>query len=527
MVRHLRGLALWAAPVSFLAVLFIWPMASILAAGLDSTPVQAATRPQLLAAIWFTLWQAAVSTLLCVALGLPMAFVLYRRKFFGSKFLRSILVIPFVLPSIVVAIALTDLRNQFADSTILVILVAHLFLNLSLVVRIVGTAWATLDRETDEAAEVDGATGLKKFFLVIYSQLRPALISSAALVFLFCATSFAIVLALGGGQVQSIETAIYIALTQRLDLQTASLLAIVQTLVTIVAFALTRKYGNTSFAVELSPDIDSAPKLRKRELPILIFSLITIFLLFVLPLGSLFAKAFFRGGEFSLAAFEALSGYGARNLLDITVFEAAANSARNATIAASIALVVGTLTAWLLARTKKKWLELLFLLPLGVSSVVLGFGYLLSFGGEPLPLRQSWLVVPLVQALITTPLVVRIVYSAIVSLGQSTREAAVNAGAGSWQIWRFIETPSIRPALATALGFAVLSSLGEFGSSALLAYSDQATLPVILMRLISRPGEQNYSMAMAASVLLVLIVFILVSTSELIRTRRQRSQDVW
>ena len=333
-------------------------------------------------------------------------------------------------------------------------------------------------------------------------------------------------LTIGGGEVQSIETSIYIALTQRLDLLTAAVLAVVQTLITVMAFALTRKFGNSSFAIELSPEAEAITQIRKRDLPILFFSLATIFLLFVVPLGALFVKAFTKTGQFSVAAFESLSGYGARNLLDITVFEAAGNSARNAIVAASIAMAVGVLTAWLLARTKSRWAELLVMLPLGVSTVVLGFGYLLTFGGEPLPLRQSWLVVPLVQALITTPLVVRIVYAAIASLGENTREAAVNAGADSWQIWRFIETPSIRPALATAFGFAVLSSLGEFGSSALLAYSDQATLPVVLMRLISRPGEQNYSMAMATSVLLILIVVILVSASELIRTRRRRSLGV-
>jgi thiamine transport system permease protein len=156
--------------------------------------------------------------------------------------------------------------------------------------------------------------------------------------------------------------------------------------------------------------------------------------------------------------------------------------------------------------------------------VVLGFGYLITFGGEPLALRQSWLVVPLVQALITMPLVVRITYSALATLGKTTREAASNAGADTWQIWRFIETPNIRPAIATALGFALLSSIGEFGSSVLLAYSDQATLPVVLMRLISRPGEQNFAMAMATSVLIVLLVVALVAASELARSRRRRSQ---
>lgn len=523
MVRHFRRLSLWAGPAGFFAVLFLWPLASLGASSFGPNWLDVFAREDLQRAVWFTVWQAAVSTLLCVVIGLPIAFVLYRRRFFGSVLLRTMLVVPFVLPSIVVAIALFDFREMFAGSAILVILIAHVFLNLSLVVRIVGTAWATLDGETDEAAEVDGASGLKKFFFVTLAQLRPALTSSAALVFLFCATSFAVILTLGGGQVQSIETAIFLALTQRLDLQTAATLALVQTAITIAAFALSRKFGNSDFTVELSAEANPSKPLVKRDLAILTFSLISIFLLFAVPLSSLFIRAFTRAGEFSLKAFEDLSGYGARNILDITVLEAAVNSLRNAVIAAALAMAVGVLVAWLLARTKSRWPELFFMLPLGVSSVVLGFGYLLTFGGEPLPLRQSWLVVPLVQALITTPLVIRIAHSALMSLGENTRDAASNAGANGWQIWRFIETPSVRPALATALGFALLSSLGEFGSSALLAFSDQATLPVVLMRLISRPGEQNYAMAMAVSVLLVLLVMMIVSASELVRTRRRRS----
>lgn len=526
MVRHLRRLALWAVPAGFLAVLFYWPLASIAASSFGPTWFEVLAREDLQRAIWFTLWQAVVSTVLCVLIGLPIAFVLYRRRFFGSVLLRTILVVPFVLPSIVVAIALIDFRELFGGSTILVILIAHVFLNVSLVVRVVGTAWANLDGETDEAAEIDGATGIKRFVFVTLAQLRPAAFSAAALVFLFCATSFAAILTLGGGQIQSIETAIYFALTQRLDLQTASVLALLQTAITVAAFVISRKVGNASFAVELTADANETEAIGKRDLPLVLVSLAFIFLLFVIPIGSLFVKAFTRGSEFSLQAFSDLSSKGARDLLDVTVFEAAANSLRNAAVAAAIAMFIGVLVAWLLTRTKSRWPELLFMLPLGVSSVVLGFGYLLTFGGEPLPLRESWLVVPLLQALITAPLVVRIAHSALLSLGENTRDAASNAGADSWQIWRFIETPSIRPALATALGFALLSSLGEFGSSALLAYADQTTLPVVLMRLISRPGEQNYAMAMAASVILILLVVLVVLASELIRTRRRRYSGV-
>lgn len=525
MVRHLRRLALWATPAAFIGLLFFWPLVSIAALGLKPGWLQVLASEQFQEAIWFTLWQALVSTLLCVLIGLPIAFVLYKRRFFGSRLLRTLLVIPFVLPAIVVAIALAEFREILAGSAILVILIAHVFLNIALVVRVVGPAWAAIDDETEEAAELDGASGLKKFFFVTSAQLRPAIVSSAALIFLFCVTSFATVLSLGGGQVQSIETAIYFALTQRLDLQTASALAVVQTLITVAAFALSRRFSNSAFVVELTSVETTEKKIGKRDVAILLFSLSTIFVLFVIPIASLFVRAFTQSGQLSLEAFGYLSGYGARDLLDITVFEAAGNSLRNALVAATIAVVIGVTIAWLLTQTKSRWPDLIFALPLGVSSVVLGFGYLLTFGGEPLALRQSWLVVPLVQALITTPLVVRITYSALVSLGKTTREAASNAGADTWQIWRFIEVPNIRPAIATALGFALLSSIGEFGSSVLLAYSDQATLPVVLMRLISRPGEQNYAMAMATAVLIVVMVVALVSASELVRTRRRRSAD--
>lgn len=526
MVRHLRRLALWAVPASFLAVLFFWPLASIAASSFGPGWLDVLTRIELQRAIWFTLWQAVVSTALCLVIGLPLAFVLYRLKFFGSVLLRTILVVPFVLPSIVVAIALIEYRELFSGSAILVILIAHVFLNVSLVVRIVGTAWANLDADIDEAASIDGATGLKKFVLVTLAQLRPALFSSAALVFLFCVTSFAIILTLGGGELQSIETAVYFALTQRLDLQTAAVLALLQTAITVAAFAISRRAGDASFAVELSAEAAESKPMSKRDLPLVLASLFFITVLFVIPIASLFAKAFTRGSQFSLQAFTDLGSKGARDLLDVTVVEAAANSLRNAAVAAAIAMFIGVLVAWLLSRTTGRWPELLFMLPLGVSSVVLGFGYLLTFGSEPLALRESWLVVPLLQALITTPIVVRIARAAMQSLGDNTIDAASNAGANSWQIFRFIELPSVRPALATALGFALLSSLGEFGSSALLAYADQTTLPIVLMRLISRPGEQNYSMAMAASVLLILLVVLVVAASELIRTRRRRYSDV-
>ena len=99
-------------------------------------------------------------------------------------------------------------------------------------------------------------------------------------------------------------------------------------------------------------------------------------------------------------------------------------------------------------------LDIAFLLPLGISTVVLGFGYLLTFGGYPLPLRETWLIVPLIQSVMSVPLVIRLVYPALVAIDQSHLEAAATAGANRWQIWWFIELPMIRFSVYTAAAFA-------------------------------------------------------------------------
>jgi thiamine transport system permease protein len=179
-------------------------------------------------------------------------------------------------------------------------------------------------------------------------------------------------------------------------------------------------------------------------------------------------------------------------------------------VAAAIAFVLGTLISWLLVRTRRKLLDLVFLVPLGVSSVVLGFGFLVSFDAAWFPLRSSWLIVPLAQALIALPMVVRLVYPALVSIGKEPIDNASLDGASPLQTWRFVESGMIKGVLFTALGYAAIISVGEFGASTFLAYGSEGTIPTLLFRLIARPGEQNYGMAMAVSAILILFVWFVI-----------------
>ena len=533
--RHsLTRKLLWALPLIFVAVLFYWPIARITSLGFAGEWLATLGSEKNQEIIWFTLWQAGISTIATLLIAIPGAYLLYRKSFRGRLIVRALITVPFVLPSIVVAVGFTVFRNvhdfwidlgfTFLSDPIYWIIAAHVFVNYSIAVRTIGGVWATMDSEIEEAAELDGAGRLKTLIAISLPQLRPAIFSAAALVFLFSATSFGIVLVLGGAQVQTIETAIYFAATQFLDLEGAAALVLVQTLITAAAFLVGSSLAKGTVGLEQVFEGSPKPRVDLRDLPATLITSTIVVGLLVMPMLLVLVEAFRVGDGFGFTNFENLSTRGARDLLNISVLDAAVNSVRNMTVASTIAFLLGTLISWLLVRTKTKLLDLVFLVPLGVSSVVLGFGFLISFDASWLNLRSSWLIVPLAQALIALPMVIRLVYPALVSIGKEPIEQASLDGASSFQIWRYVESGLIKGVLLTALGYAAIISVGEFGASSFLAYGSEGTIPTLLFRLIARPGEQNYGMAMAVSAILIAFVLLITLALSQYSRARQRSR---
>jgi thiamine transport system permease protein len=506
---------LWVSPLFFVAVMFYWPVMEVSLLGISGDWLAQLENPKTINAIWFTLWQALVSTIVTVLVAIPGAHLLYKRSFPGQRLVMALITVPFVLPSIVVAIGFSVFWNvheiyqglglSFLEDPVYWIIAAHVFVNYSIAVKTIGGVWATLDLDTEAAAELDGAGRLRALVSISLPQLRPAIYSASALIFLFSATSFGIVLVLGGGQVQTIETAIFFAATQRLDLELAAILVLVQTVITTLAFLIGTRLSKGAIGLEQVFELGNKPRIDGRDLIAVLLSAAVWVGLIALPLILVMVQAFSSNGAFGFENFSNLGTRGARNLLNVTFLEAAGNSLRNMLLAAFISFVLGTLISWLLVGTKFRFLDLIFLLPLGVSSVVLGLGFLVSFDDQWFDLRSSWVIVPLAQALIAMPMVIRLVYPALVSIGKDVIQQAQLDGATSWQTWRFIQSKMIRSVLVTALGFAGIVSLGEFGASSFLANGSEATIPILLYRLISRPGEQNYGMAMAVSAILILL----------------------
>ena len=509
-------------PIVFIGVLFYWPLTTILSRGFTSEWVHDILDARTLDVLWYTVWQAAVSTVCCLVLGVPGAYVLYRRKFRGQKIVRALITVPFMLPTIVVATAFSAFHKWNTTSAFWIV-VAHVFINYSLAVRTIGSQWSELDRSTEEAAELAGAGRLRTFVSVMLPQLRGSFISATATIFLYCATSYGIILMVGGGLIHSLETDIANAAIGLLDLPRTSALALIQTLLSVVAFTISLRSGHHDVDFDGAGDGVKRHSLDKRDLPAVALTTFVILGLLITPMVTIFWRALddAHGIFYNFTLFDS---HGYRELLNVSVAQATVNSFRNMLISACISMIVGVLLAWLMGKETRanRVFDLLLLMPLGISTVVLGLGYLVTFSTPYFALRESWLAVPLIQSVMAVPLVMRIVRPAINGVAKAQLEAAATEGANRWQIWRLIEVPLIRKSLVTAAAFACLVSIGEFGAASLLAFGDQATLPTVLYALISRPGGHNYGMAMAVSALLMLFTFAVVLVVSLETPRRVR-----
>jgi thiamine transport system permease protein len=141
------------------------------------------------------------------------------------------------------------------------------------------------------------------------------------------------------------------------------------------------------------------------------------------------------------------------------------------------------------------------MLPLGTSAVTIGFGFLVALD-RPVDLRATTALVPLAHALVAVPFVVRATVPLLRSINPTVREAAVMLGASPVRVFRHVDLPIATRAALIGAGFAFVVSLGEFGATSFIARPDTVTIPVMIFRLLGRPGLGNFAAALALAVVL-------------------------
>lgn len=473
--------------------------------------------------LWFTTWQATLSAGLTLLVGLPLAYLFARFSFPGKRILRALTTVPFVMPTVVVAAAFTALLgpsglfNRWLQrlfeleqapidlhQTIWLILLAHVFYNVSVIIRTVGSFWATLDPDLDEAAAVLGAPPWRRFREITLPLLLPSIAASTLLVFLFCFTSFGVILILGGLRFATLEVEIYRQAVNLFHLPVAAFLSIVQIGLTFIIMALYTRLQRRA-SVPLDGRLEDFGE-REASGTSRIAGLLTLgaTIILILPLLALVFQSVSTASGLSLDYYRALGENPRGSAFFVPPILAIRNSVLVAISVVLLSLLLGISSAYLLQR-RRDWvnalLDPIFLLPLGTSAVTLGFGYMLAMG----PLRTSLLLLPTAHTLIAAPFVVRTFLPALRSLNPHLREVAAVLGARPSRVWWEVDVPLLSAAALVGAVFAFTISLGEFGATLLISRPDFPTMPVVIYRALSRPGAINYGSALAMSSLLMLV----------------------
>jgi thiamine transport system permease protein len=530
----LAGLA--AGPVLVLGVFFVLPVSGMLQLGFwpdgrfDGRGVlDVLARPRVHRVLAFTIFSASAGTVTTMLLGVPTAYVLHRLRFPGRRALQVALLVPFVLPTVVVGIAFRQLLAEGGmlgglglDGSRTAIVAALAFFNLAVVVRTVGTAWETLDPRPAEAAAALGASAPQVLWTVTLPALRGALVSAASVVFLFCATAYGVVLTLGGLKYSTVETEIYLLTAVLLDLRAAAALSVLQlVVVTVLLYAAHRARAGV-VPVERRTVPPQRP--RGRDVPAVLVAC-TALALVALPLVGLVSGSFRFEDTWTLENYRRLRTPGSEDAVLVPVTDALRNSLATAVDATWMSLLIGGLVAVVVTRRSHSGVERglrgaldgFFMLPLGVSAVTLGFGFLITLDEPPVDFRDSPLLVPLAQALVALPLVVRTLVPVLAGIDDRQRQAAASLGAGPLRVLATVDLAVVWKPLLAAGGFAFAVSLGEFGATSFLARDESPTLPVVIFQLLGHPGRHNYGMALAASVVLAAITAVIVLAVDRLR----------
>lgn len=538
------GIGIYLIPLLFLAIFFFYPLLSILHTSFTQNDkldfngfIRLATTDFYLRTLWFTIWQATLSTILTVALAIPGAYVFTRFKFPGKSLLLSLATLPFVLPTVVVAIAFTSLLGKnglvntalmqwlglenapiMFERTLAAIIIVHIFYNYAIALRMISGFWMNLSPRIEDAAQTLGCQGWKLWWYVRLPLLRPAIMSATALVFIFTFTSFGVVLILGGLRYATLEVEIYQQTVALFDLPMAAALSVVQIVIMFVLMMIyTRLQQNRSISIQSTKTIEKAPKNLQERL-LIISNILFISVMLFSPLIALVMRSLTAANSgISLENYTRLSQNTRGSILFVPPIEALFNSLFFAVITMLVAGFLGVTSAYLIHR-KNRWTRLLdpvFMLPLATSAVTLGFGYVITLNST----IDTLILIPIVHTLVALPFVIRSVLPALRSIHPNIREASTVLGASSWQTLRQIELPLISRALVVGLTFAFTVSMGEFGASIFLARPDTPTMPIAIYRLSSQPGIANFGQSLAMSVILLFICGLSFVLIERLRTQ--------
>ncbi len=520
----------------FLGVFFLYPLVTVVGMCLGGGPAapgrlvdELLSNPVYPRVLWFTTWQAAVSTILTLAAALPAAYVYARLRFAGKHALFAAAAVPFVLPSVVVAAGFKALLGEqgivnqtlmgilnmdsapiHIDQSIWFILLAHVFYNHPVVTRIVGGFWSRIPPCVADAARTLGASPARVFFHVTLPLLAPSVLAASMLVFTFCFSSFGVILILGGPRFSTIEVEIYRQALHLFNLKAAGVLSIMQISFSL-AFLGVHSLLMRRASMPLDPHLEtlSGREVRTAKDTILLaVNILFLAMLLLAPMAACVWGSIRSSGGFTLDFYSRLFTVAPGGLFIVSPLVAVLSSVGFASAALVLSVALALPAAVYLARRQDviaRLVDPVLMLPMTASAVILGLGFIVTFDKPPLNIRSSIVLVPLAHTLVAYPFVVRAILPALRGIPQGLKDAASTLGASPSRVFLSVVLPVVNRAVAAGAVFAFTMSIGEFGATLFVARPENPTMTLAVYRFLSQPGEINYGCAMAMCSILMAV----------------------
>lgn len=526
----------WLVPLLFLGFFFYVPLASIFRIAFSEITQKGSGGLQagsILNPLGFTCGQALLSTVLTLIAGLPAAYLFARFQFFGKRFLRLLTTLPFILPTVVVAASFNSLfgpRGWVNEllmtlfnlsqpplhmlNSLTAILLAHIFYNTTIVIRVVGSQWEQMNPQFTQAGRMLGASPWRCFKQITLPLLAPSILAASLLVFLFDFTSFGVILLLGRAGLATLEVEIYTQAMYLANLPMAAILAIIQMACTLaMTIAISRISGKWNLA--MMPRLKGEATLRastRSERWFVGLMILILLVLFLIPLLSLVLQSFTQVSpdttlKLTTSYYQSLFVNTRNSIFFVPPIQAIVNSIFFALLTTILSLLLGFMAAYALTpRTlPARVLEPLLLLPLGTSAVTLGLGMIVVFNSPALNLSSFPFMLPIAHSLVAFPFVLRTLQPAIASIPPRLQEAAATLGASPARVWREVDLPILARAALVGAVFAFTMSLGEFGATSFLTRPEFPTIPIAIARFLSLPGASNFGQALSMATILLVI----------------------
>lgn len=437
--------------------------------------------PYLRRVIYFSLLQAGLSTLLSVSLGLIVARAFAR---FGDfpfrRLILSLFGLPLVVPAIVAVLGIISvygsqgwlpLGSQLYG--LKGILLAHLFFNLPLAVRLLLPVWQSIPQQHWRVSSQLGLNSHQQWKHLEWPALRETLPGVTLLIFMLCLTSFAVVLSLGGGpKSTTLEVAIYQSLRFDFDPSLAVVLSLLQLGISILLALLAAK-------LTYKPDVEATLTTTNTEIPnsskkYLLATFIGVATLFVLsPLVAMLI--------------EAIQGPLNEVLIDSKLWRAAGFSLLIGVCAGLISVSL----AWVLlsasaqhAYLGNKKLASLFEFSGSVIYVVpplvIGTGLFILLSQKINVFDWAIPLVIIINGLMGLPFVIRTLGPAMRQHTMRYQRLCASLNLHGWQRFKQIDFPMLRKPLGLSMALVTAMAMGDLGVIALFGTPETATLPLLL-----------------------------------------------